>query len=84
MKEKKKLTTLASRVAFRFLRGFIAGAVSTAAAVTGFNGVKQWEDLENALAMLLIAIIIGGVTGGLMAADKFIRDKRDKYDLPGF
>lgn len=70
------LTTFSKRVGIRFLRGFIAGAVSTAAAVTGVNGTHTWNELESALANLVVAAIIGGISGGLLAADKYIRDKR--------
>lgn len=57
----------------RFLRGGVAGGVATAAAITVFSGVNTWADLPTALSALGLSFMIGFVTGGLMAADKYIR-----------
>jgi hypothetical protein len=66
---------LSKRVLFRFLRGFVAGAVSTAATISVTNA-SSWGELASVLNNLTISLIAGGVGGGLMALDKFFRDKR--------
>jgi len=61
---------------FRFIRGFIAGAVGSMITVgvfagSGLNDLKQWGIL------LGVAAISGGITGGLLALDKAIRWKNE-------
>lgn len=59
-------------VFFRFLRGAIAGAV---ASMIGLQvvGVHSFADLQAFAQSLAIAGIFGGVTGGLLALDKYFR-----------
>lgn len=57
---------------YRFLRGAIAGAVSTGATMT-FIGVHTLSDLKSALATLGISLIVGAITGAFLTVDKFIR-----------
>ena len=64
---------LARSIFYRFLRGGIAGAVSTGATVTAFTGVHTWSHLPTALSVLGLMAFIGFITGGLLAADKYIR-----------
>jgi hypothetical protein len=59
-------------IAKRFVRGFAAGAVSAMLAVlpvdiTGTTALKEW------LFRLSLAALVGGITGGLLAADKYFR-----------
>lgn len=62
-----------SKVVFlRFLRGAVAGAVSTMV-VINFNGGQSFADLQSFISSLAIAGVVGGITGGLMALDKYFR-----------
>lgn len=56
----------------RFLRGAIAGAVSTGGTIT-FIGGHTFSDLKSFVATLSVALIVGAITGGLLAIDKFVR-----------
>jgi ABC-type uncharacterized transport system permease subunit len=56
----------------RFLRGFIAGAVS-AAAILSPVAIQDFKTLTNWLVLLLIAVIQGGIVGGILALDKYFR-----------
>lgn len=59
-------------VLFRFLRGVIAGAVSTMILIQ-YNGGQSFSDVHAFLYSLAVAGIAGGVTGGLLALDKYFR-----------
>lgn len=63
-------------LALRFLRGFIAGAVATMATMTP-TIVNNWRDIFVWLSALAVAGIVGGITGGLLALDKYLRAKSD-------
>ena len=52
----------------------MAGAISSMVALAPFVG-NQWKELSAWLAILSIAGLSGGITGGLLAIDKYIRDK---------
>lgn len=58
-------------VCLRFLKAFIAGAFSTAGTMTYFIGAKTWTDVVVALNALAVCLFIGGVTGVLMAGEKW-------------
>lgn len=64
-------------VAMRFLRGAVASAISTMAlvvtSVTYTQGVTTLFDIQTLLYSLITAGIIGFITGGIMALDKFYR-----------
>ncbi len=53
----------------RFLKGFFAGALSSAAVVT-FTSVGTWRDLGSALSAFALMAVIGGLTGGILALEK--------------
>ena len=59
-------------VFLRFLRGAMSGAVSTMVVIQ-FTGGNSFSDLKAFMFSLTIAGFIGGVTGGLMALDKYFR-----------
>ena len=59
-------------LALRFLRGAIAGAVSTMVVMTP-SIIKEWRDIMVWLSALAIAGIVGAISGGLLAVDKYIR-----------
>lgn len=60
----------------RFLRGFIAGAIASLAAIVpvsfqSLNDIKAW------LFLAMMAAVSGGVSGGLLAFDKALRWKEE-------
>lgn len=61
----------------RFLRGGIAGATSVMVTLLGAsantNGIKSLADLELWLVGLLMAGIVGFISGFIMAIDKWAR-----------
>lgn len=59
-------------IGLRFLRGFVAGAVGAMAPI-GFVAAK-WGDVITGLSVLGLVGLSGGVTGGLLALDKYIRE----------
>lgn len=61
-------------VFYRFLRGAGASAVASMVMIQ-VSGVNSFEDVETFLKALIIAGFVGGVTGGLMALDKYLRIK---------
>lgn len=62
---------LLKSVGLRFLRGFIAGAVAQMAMITVY--ATNLAELETALVSLAFAAITGGITGAILAADKYLR-----------
>lgn len=62
----------AKAVFYRFLRGAVAGAVSTMILIQ-FNGGHSFSDVQVFLSSLAVAGLVGGVTGGLLALDKYFR-----------
>jgi hypothetical protein len=56
----------------RFLRAFIAGFASTVTVVS-IQSVTTWADLGTALNAILLAGVIGGISGVLMALEKWTR-----------
>jgi len=65
------MTAKTKSVVLRFLRAFVAGAASTMVTVVPLTG--GWKELGVWLSSLALAGIIGGITGCLMAADKYFR-----------
>lgn len=59
-------------VAYRFLRGAVAGAVASMV-LMNVSGVNTFTDVGVFFTSMAIAGIMGGVTGGLMALDKYFR-----------
>jgi hypothetical protein len=64
--------SLAYRVFLRFLRGFMAGAISSMVLVVSYSG-SDWGEVKSWLSLLVIAGVSGGISGGLLAIDKAIR-----------
>ena len=64
--------SLGKALFFRFLRGFIAGAVGSMIMIN-VGGANTFADIQIFLTALLYAAITGGITGGLMTLDKYIR-----------
>jgi hypothetical protein len=64
--------SLVYRVFLRFLRGFVAGAISSMVLVVSYSG-SDWSELRSWLSLLVVAGVSGGISGGLLALDKAIR-----------
>lgn len=58
-------------VGMRFVRGAIAGAVASMVVVN--MSVGTFTDLKVFGASLVIAGIVGGLSGGILAVDKLMR-----------
>lgn len=64
------------RVGMRFLRGAVSGSVASMAAllaVAGREDINNLASLEVWLITLSFAGIVGFVSGGLLALDKYFR-----------
>lgn len=59
-------------IATRFSKVFIAGFFSTAAVIS-LQSAASWSDLGTALNALLLAGVIGGISGVLVAGEKWYR-----------
>lgn len=64
--------TLSKVLYMRFIRGAIAGAASNMLLIT-FNGQNTWGDLSVFLSALTVSLVVGAITGALLAVDKFFR-----------
>lgn len=62
--------TMTQSIIQRFLKGFIAGAVSSMAVVS-YKNPTTWTDIHVALSTLAIAAVSGGIGGLLLALEKF-------------
>ncbi len=63
---------LLKSITFRFLRAFVAGAVSNLIILAPFTG-SSWKDVSTWIAALTLSATVGGVTGVIMTADKWFR-----------
>lgn len=70
------MSELAKSVLLRFLRAFVAGAVSTMVVIVPL--ANDWSSLKGWLSALSLAGIIGGITGVLQAVDKWVRSTPEK------
>lgn len=60
-------------VLLRFTRAFVAGAVSTMVTTLTFSG--GWAELPAWFSSLGLGAIVGGISGLLMATDKYLRSE---------
>ena len=67
------MTEKQKSILLRFVRAFLAGAVSTMIVIVPMAG--SWTELGQWLSALSLAGIIGGISGVLMATDKALRSK---------
>lgn len=65
--------SLTEQVIWRFVRAGLSSAFSTAVTVTYFTGVQTWMQAATAFNALSLSLLIGFVTGVLMAADKYFK-----------
>mgnify|MGYP001103299743 CR=1 FL=1 len=61
----------------RFLRGFVAGGIGAMALITPV-GIQNFNDISSWLVALLLAGIVGAISGGLQALDKYFRDSKNE------
>jgi hypothetical protein len=66
------MNTTLKIVGARFLRGLAAGAVSAMIIIVP-SSTTSWLDLRAWLMALVIAGLFGGITGGLLAIEKYLR-----------
>lgn len=66
------MTDLVKSVLLRFIRAFVAGAVSVMITVVPMSSLG-WNNLKTWLSALILAGIVGGISGVIMAADKYLR-----------
>ena len=65
--------SLAKALAWRFGRGFGAAFLAAAGTATVLTGVDTWTELASALNMLALVGTVAGISGGLLALDKYVR-----------
>jgi hypothetical protein len=61
----------------RFLRGFIAGGIGAMALILPV-GIQNFNDLSSWLVGLLLAGLVGAISGGIQALDKYFRDSKNE------
>lgn len=66
-----KNLNLAEQTVLRFVTAGLYSALSTASVVTYYSGVTTWEQFQSATNALALSIVIGFVTGILMALHKY-------------
>mgnify|MGYP001561563832 CR=1 FL=1 len=67
-----KKFNLKKSVLMRFIRAFLAGAFGTMITVVPLSS-QSWTELGTWLSALMLAAIIGGVSGIILAGDKLYR-----------
>ncbi len=73
--------SLAEQMAWRFTRAGLSSAFSTAATITYFTGVQTWEQFATASSALALSLIIGFISGTIMAIDKYFTGSTVSVDL---
>jgi len=68
-------TSLLNRLLKRFVRAFIAGAAASMAVFGTFSG-SNWSDVAIWINALALAGIVGGISGLIMAVDKYFRSEK--------
>jgi hypothetical protein len=64
---------LLTRLLKRFGRAFIAGAVATMSSLALFTG-SSWKELGVWLSALVLAGVVGGITGTIQAVGLYFRN----------
>jgi hypothetical protein len=65
------MSEVTKSLVLRFVRAFVAGAVGTMLTTLTFAG--GWSELGSWLAALGLGAIVGGISGVLQTADKYLR-----------
>jgi len=66
-----RMTDLVKSIILRFVRAFVSGAVGTMVVIVPIS--NSWTNLGGWISALVLAGIIGGVSGVIQAADKYFR-----------
>lgn len=74
------MISLQKALLLRFVRGFVAGAVSSMLMIN-VTAVNTFSDLKVFLSALTISAIVGGLNGALLAVDKYFRSDERKSEL---
>ena len=73
-KEREQLKIMYKAVFVRFIRAFVAGAITSISLLSAAD-ISSWTDLSRATSNLILSAVIGGMNGVLMAVDKLYRFK---------
>ena len=57
-------------ILIRFAKGALSGAFASAAVMT-FNNVSTWTQLGTALNSLILAVVVGAISGIVLAGEKW-------------
>ena len=71
------MNNIYNRALLRFLRGGLAGAFATMVMILPMN-TSKWSDLWFWIQALVLSGLFGFISGGVLAIDKFLRDKSSK------
>ena len=74
------METIIKRALIRFVRGFIFAGISAMAIIIP-NSMDSWGDLSTWIGILLLAGTFAGITGGLQAIDKYLRDLKNEQSV---
>jgi len=69
------MTTKSKVVLKRFLKGSLSGAVSTASVVVVALPKHSFSEVSAWISTVLLALVIGAVSGGILAVDKYVNYK---------
>lgn len=73
------INPIVKSVVLRFIRGFVAGAVSVMVTSVAFtSAVNDWHSLSAWMGTLALAGVVGGISGGLLAIDKLTRSWKEE------
>lgn len=67
-------SNLIKSILWRFVRAFIAGAVSTMVILMPFSA-NSWTEMQTWLMALALAGSVGGISGLIQGIDKYFRYK---------
>lgn len=70
---------LTKALVLRFVRSFIAGAVSSML-IINIGAVNTFTDLSMFLSALALSAIVGGINAILLTADKYLRSSEMKSE----
>jgi len=65
--------TLTKRIITRFIKGFIGGAAGSMIAIAPTN-IIGWGDVATWLNLLALSGVIGGISGSLLAFEKWVKE----------
>lgn len=69
--KRRKMTQKIKSIIMRFVKGFVAGGLSSIATLATFNG-STWQDVANWLGIIMFSFVVGGISGVLLGAEKWL------------